>query len=428
MRQIRFQLAALSAAALLVACGGGDSSTANPTITGLAATGAALANANLTAKCATGAPVSGKTGADGTFSLELSGGQATPCLLQVSNGTVTLHGFATQAGHINITPLTDLVVSKALGANAATAFGSFDAAGGSTIKAALDAAKLYVKAEVAAVTGSAPSGDLLTGVFKVGDLDDKVLDALNAALAQAGMTLNDLRLSAFSGTPFLAALARDSLVEPAAVVATLTTAQIDGGTAASGLQTLTRKAKCDVKVVALNYNTVGVKGEKTNASGVMLVPAGTCTAAAGLVAYAKGTDVQKPRTLVNPADGETSLLAAMYAAQGYAVVATDYLGFAKSVYTYHPYLHADSEATSVIDSIRAARKAGAALGASLATAILNRRNGQGAVGRRLRRTGILTPVFDIVREKWTGAGRTYENRALGPGWRRGCPGTVGSMQ
>jgi pimeloyl-ACP methyl ester carboxylesterase len=219
---------------------------------------------------------------------------------------------------------------------------------------------------VAAVTGGAPSGDLLTGVFKVGDPDDKVLDTLKATLAQAGMTLNDLRLSAFSGAPFLAALARGSLVDPAAVVTTLTTAQIDGGP----LKALTGPAKCDVKVVALNYNTVGVKGEKTNASGVMLVPAGTCTAAAGLLAYAKGTDVQKPRTLVNPADGETFLLAAMYAAQGYAVVATDYLGFAKSAYTYHPYLHADSEATSVIDSIRAARRAAGTVGATLSGKVM----------------------------------------------------------
>lgn len=121
----------------------------------------------------------------------------------------------------------------------------------------------------------------------------------------------------------------------------------------------------------LNYKTIGVNGEKTNASGVLLLPSGSnCTAPAGLVAYAKGTDVQKNRTLANPADGETFLLAAVYAAQGYAVVATDYLGFAKSEYTYHPYLHADSEASSVIDSIRAARKAATALNANLSGKVM----------------------------------------------------------
>ncbi|OYT90801.1 MAG: esterase [Burkholderiales bacterium PBB3] len=163
---------------------------------------------------------------------------------------------------------------------------------------------------------------------------------------------------------------RGKLIDTPKVLATLTVAQIDAATASSGLQPLSGTAKCDVKVVDLNYNTVGVDGELTNASGVMLVPAGTCSTAAALVAYAKGTDVQKPRTLANPADSETFLLAAMYAAQGYAVVATDYLGFAKSAYPYHPYLHADSEASVVIDGIRAARNAASGVGASLSGKVM----------------------------------------------------------
>jgi len=157
------------------------------------------------------------------------------------------------------------------------------------------------------------------------------------------------------------------LIDPPTVLATITKAQLDAGP----LVALSGKAKCDVKVVSLNYTTPGVKGEMSNASGVLLMPTGDgCTAAAPLVAYAKGTDVQKPRTLANPTDGETGLLAAMYAAQGYAVVATDYLGFAKSAYSYHPYLHADSEASSVIDSIRAARVASGQLGGSLSGKVM----------------------------------------------------------
>lgn len=164
--------------------------------------------------------------------------------------------------------------------------------------------------------------------------------------------------------------ARGTLVETPATVTTLTAADIDSATAASGLQALSGKAQCDVKVVALNYRTVGPKSEHTNSSGVMLVPGGTCTGSAALVAYAKGTDVEKPRTLANPQDGETFLLIAMYAAQGYAVVASDYLGFAKSDYAYHPYLHADSEASSVIDSIRAARNAASTVGANLSGKVM----------------------------------------------------------
>ncbi len=158
---------------------------------------------------------------------------------------------------------------------------------------------------------------------------------------------------------------RGKLRETPVTLATLTAAQIDAATAASGLQALSGKARCDVKVVALDYDTIGAKNdEAANASGVLLVPTGACASArAPLVAYAKGTDFQRPRTLANPQDGETALLVAMYAAQGYAVVATDYLGYAKSTYSFHPYLHADSEASSVLDSIRAARRAAPDVGA-----------------------------------------------------------------
>jgi pimeloyl-ACP methyl ester carboxylesterase len=176
-----------------------------------------------------------------------------------------------------------------------------------------------------------------------------------------------LSLSLISAAALLAACGgsdpvNGSLIDTPSTLATLTKAQLD----ASGLIALSGPAKCDVKLVSLNYVTPGAKGESSNASGVLLLPTGAgCTAAAPLVAYAKGTDVQKPRTLANPLDSETGLLAAMYAGQGYAVVATDYLGFAKSNYSYHPYLHADSEATSVIDSIRAARNAVSSQGGSL---------------------------------------------------------------
>lgn len=166
---------------------------------------------------------------------------------------------------------------------------------------------------------------------------------------------------------------RGNLIGTPATVTTLTKAQIDGGTAASGLAALAGAATCDVKVVALNYKTPGAKGEDSNASAVLLVPQGSaaaCSAPSALIAYSKGTDVQRARTLANPADAETFLLAAMYAAQGYTVVATDYLGYAKSTHTFHPYLHADSEASTVIDSLRAARNAAAAVGANLSGKVM----------------------------------------------------------
>jgi pimeloyl-ACP methyl ester carboxylesterase len=164
---------------------------------------------------------------------------------------------------------------------------------------------------------------------------------------------------------------RGALLEPPVTVATLTAAQIDGAATQTGLRAISGPAQCDVKVVSLHFSTIGVNGESADESGAMLVPAGTCANASfPLIAYAKGTDLQKPRTLANAADPETFLLAAMYAAQGYAVVAPDYLGYAKSSYSFHPYLHADSEAASVIDAIRAARNAAPSQSAALSGKVL----------------------------------------------------------
>ena len=52
--------------------------------------------------------------------------------------------MATAAGQVNITPITDLIVTKALGSDPAAAFTAFDAARGSALSGGLAAAKTYV--------------------------------------------------------------------------------------------------------------------------------------------------------------------------------------------------------------------------------------------------------------------------------------------
>lgn len=133
------------------------------------------------------------------------------------------------------------------------------------------------------------------------------------------------------------------------------------------LQFFIGPARCAVTVVQINYQTPGAQpAEMTNASAAVLLPGGeNCPGPFPLLAYAHGTEFEKNRTLADPDDDETFALMAFYAAQGYAVVATDYLGYALSGYPYHPYLHAETEASAVIDSIRATRQAAAALGLSL---------------------------------------------------------------
>ena len=140
---------ALVLSAVLVGCGG----VSYQSITGLAATGAALAGAAVTAKCASGPTMTGTTSAEGAFTLALSNGQTMPCMLQVVKGDTTLHSIAMDSGRNNVTPLSDLVVTKALGSDAVAAFAGFDAAKGAAIKAGLEAAKAYVKAQVTDLTG-----------------------------------------------------------------------------------------------------------------------------------------------------------------------------------------------------------------------------------------------------------------------------------
>lgn len=201
-KSARLVVAAATVAIVQAGCGGSSSSA--PTVSGLAATGAGIANATVTAKCAGGAALSGTTDASGSYTLVLDG-RTLPCMVQVRGGTVSgaassviLHSFAQAAGRVNITPVTDLIVARALGSNPETAFAGYTNANGSTIEGALTTAKTYVATQISAITGSSIA-DPLTGTFVVGDADDKVLDALGSALTKASKTMSDLRSAAQTG-------------------------------------------------------------------------------------------------------------------------------------------------------------------------------------------------------------------------------------
>lgn len=159
---------------------------------------------------------------------------------------------------------------------------------------------------------------------------------------------------------------RASLVSNS-VVTTVTKANVDAAMAGGSLTPLTGAAACDVSVREIVYTTPGPKGGSYQVSAALLIPT-NCAAGVPLpmplVAYNRGTEVKKARAMSNPTDGETAVLMGMLAAQGYAVVATDYLGYNKSNHSYHPYLHAESQASTTVDSIRAAKGALAALGLS----------------------------------------------------------------
>ena len=54
----------------------------------------------------------------------------------------------------------------------------------------------------------------------------------------------------------------------------------------------------------------------------------------------------------NPSYPESLLLAALYAAQSYIVVAPNYAGFDSSTLGYYPYLNAEQSSKEMIDTLR----------------------------------------------------------------------------
>ncbi len=167
---------------------------------------------------------------------------------------------------------------------------------------------------------------------------------------------NDNAANDTSSTPAAAAASSRGAVESVTNVAVVTRADSDAAAAAANYAALTGPALCDVQVQSVVHRTIGPDNEAVKNSAALFTPRGAgCNGPFPLIAYARGTSRERGRTLADPADREANLLINMFAARGFIVVATDYLGYAGSDFPYHPYLDVSSEASSVIDSIRAAR-------------------------------------------------------------------------
>lgn len=146
-------------------------------------------------------------------------------------------------------------------------------------------------------------------------------------------------------------------------ISSFSTAQIDGQFGLNG--TATPAAKCDIKIEKVSYPTVGAAGERTNATAALMLPSGDgadCQGDRPILLYAHGTTTDKDydftqvANIQNPAVGESTLIAANFAAQGYIVVAPNYAGYDDSELDYHPYLVAEQQATDMADALDSARE------------------------------------------------------------------------
>jgi hypothetical protein len=206
--QLNWVLASALVATLLTACGGGgggggsDSTTPSLSISGVAATGAAISGGTVDATCQAGTGTA-TTNADGSYMLSVSAGKQ-PCILRATDPItkLELHSLVeTGATTANITPITDLVVANTLGADPAAAYINFTASMQLQVTSSkISEAVTKVQAATAALGASADmSGiDPMKGTLQAatanvsGDATDKKIDALMAALAAADKKIADL--------------------------------------------------------------------------------------------------------------------------------------------------------------------------------------------------------------------------------------------
>jgi len=162
--------------------------------------------------------------------------------------------------------------------------------------------------------------------------------------------------------------ARGTLLEtPPAKLASYTPGDLvtllGGNDIGKALVTLATSPVCSVDVYQIKYQTVGAKAESVSASGALMVPTGTdprCQNARPIVVYTHGTATNKAfniADLTRSDNPEGPAIAAVFAAQGYIVVAPNYAGYDSSSLAYHPFLNADQQSKDTIDALTAARSA-----------------------------------------------------------------------
>ncbi|NQT96186.1 MAG: prolyl oligopeptidase family serine peptidase [Candidatus Marinimicrobia bacterium] len=108
-----------------------------------------------------------------------------------------------------------------------------------------------------------------------------------------------------------------------------------------------------VEAVKIVYETIDLHNNRTTASGAFFLPLEVIDPP--LLSLQHGTETKRSQVAsVNPFNSVEGRLGLILSAMGYCTAVPDYLGLGESD-LFHPYLHAKSTATSVIDFLRAIR-------------------------------------------------------------------------
>ena len=192
----------------LAACGGGGTqqlSSANPAnlaaIEGTVAIGAPWVGASVEIRCATG-QANATTDANGTYQVSAAALDA-PCVVRAQGGTAAgmantqvLHGATAALGRANVTPLTELVLTRWLEEPPAGFYTEFrtDARRSQMSAATFQAAQAQVLTQLQGLgvnTAALDNRDVMSDRFaaNASDAHDQVLDALDSRLVANNLTL-----------------------------------------------------------------------------------------------------------------------------------------------------------------------------------------------------------------------------------------------
>ncbi|MFN8285585.1 MAG: lipase family protein [Chitinophagales bacterium] len=141
-----------------------------------------------------------------------------------------------------------------------------------------------------------------------------------------------------------------------------TEGQLDSILTANGIPQGFVPTTYDVDIYKVVYNTVSYDSSSTIASGLLVIPT-NLACKLPIASYQHGTIVRKadaPSSFL----GSEPVIAAVLASNGYVGLEPDYIGLGDGL-GKHIYQHAQSEATAVIDMIRAAREVCDSIGVKL---------------------------------------------------------------
>lgn len=127
-------------------------------------------------------------------------------------------------------------------------------------------------------------------------------------------------------------------------------------------ETVSKLGAQSILSYSIQYETVGLDGAATKASGAVAVP-DLGTGPFSIVSYQRGTAINR-FDVPSRGSREGVAISSCYGSQGYLVALPDYLGYGDST-DFHPYMHASTGATTSADFLRAVRNAGATIGFQL---------------------------------------------------------------